>query len=75
MSEKDDVFLNYPTGAEDYSTRAQAEGADVASLQNELHEQERIGNAQQSPFDHNRVQPPGDGAGGRVRINPDHWGE
>ena len=77
MSEKDEVFLNHPTGGEDYTTREQAEGADVASLEREQFEQQRIGNAQKSPFDHNRVQPPGTGddAGGRVRINRDHWGE
>jgi hypothetical protein len=55
MSEKDNVFLNHPTGGEDYSTREQAEGTDVASLQLELSEQRRIGDAQQSPWDHNRV--------------------
>ena len=77
MSEKDEVFLNHPTGGEAYSTREQAEREDVASLQTELNEQERIGNAQRSPFAHNRVPTPGsgDGAGGRVKINPDHWGE
>jgi hypothetical protein len=69
MSGKDEVFLNHPTGGEDYSTREAAENADVASLQRELSEQRRIGDAQQSPFDHNRVPTPGsgDGAGGRVR--------
>lgn len=77
MSEKDDIFLNHPTGGEDFSNREAEERADVDSLQRELDEQERIGNAQRSPFDKNRVQSPGsgDGAGGRVRINPDHWGE
>ena len=77
MSEKNEVFLNHPTGGEDYSTREQAEREDVASLQTEITEQQRIGNAQQSPFDHNRVPRPGsgDGAGGPVRINRDHWSE
>ena len=77
MSEKDDVFLNHPTGGEDDTTREAAESADVASLQNELNEQERIGDSMIDPFAANRVPTPGsgDGAGGRVHINPDHWGE
>ena len=77
MSEKDQVFPGHPTGGEEYTTREAAESADVASLQNELNEQERIGNTMLDPFEHNRVPTPGsgDGAGGRVKINRDHWGE
>ena len=73
MSDK--VWPGLPTGPNEHETRDQAESADVASTQNELFEQQRIGNAQQSPFDHNRVPTPGSGAGGRVRINSDHWAE
>ena len=39
MSEKDNVFLNHPTGGEDYTTRDQAEREDVASLEREQFEQ------------------------------------
>lgn len=75
MSDK--VWPGLPTGPNEHETREQAESADVASLENELNEQERIGNVMLGPFDHNRVPTPGsgDGAGGRVKINPDHWGE
>ena len=75
MSDK--VWPGLPTGPNEHETREQAEQADRDSLQTELNEQMRIGGEQTGPFDHNRVQPPGSGddAGGRVRINPDHWGE
>lgn len=77
MSEKDDVFLTHPTGGEDYTTRDQAEREDVASLRREQFEQSRISQEQTAPFDKNRVEPPGSGddAGGRVRINSNHWAE
>ena len=55
MSEKDDVFLNHPTGGEDYNTRHDAERQDVESLQRELSEQGRISGEQTRPFDHNKV--------------------
>ena len=71
----DDIWPGLPTGPNDQETREQAERADVDSLQTELNEQQRIGNAQRSPFDHNRVPIPGEGSGGRVRVNRDHWGE
>lgn len=77
MSEKDQIFPGQPTGGEDYTTREAAESADVSSLQNELSEQERLGNTMLDPFAANRVPTPGsgDGTGGRVKINRDHWGE
>ena len=75
MSEKDDVFLNHPTGGSDFDTREQAERQDVDSLQTELNEQERIAGNTGGVFDKNRVEQPGVGVGGRVRINRDHWGE
>ena len=73
----DNVWPGLPTGPDEHEQRSDLEQQDVASLQTELNEQKRIGNAMHSPFDHNRVQPPGSGdsAGGRVRINRDHWGE
>lgn len=73
----DDVFPGLETGSNDHETRDQAEAADVSSLQTELNEQERIAANTGGVFDHNRVPSPGsgDGAGGRVRINRDHWGE
>jgi hypothetical protein len=56
MSKKfDDVFPGHPTGPNEFEQRQEVEQQDVASLQTELNEQERIGNAQSSPFDHNRV--------------------
>ncbi len=75
MSDK--VWPGLPTSPNEHETREQAERADRESLQTELNEQQRIGNAQRSPFDHNRVQPPGSGddAAGRVRVNRDHWAE
>ena len=69
MSEKDDVFLNHPTGGEDFSTWEQAERDDVASLETELSEQQRIGDSMIDPFAANRVPTPGEGLGGRVRRN------
>ena len=69
MSEKDDLFLNHPTGGEDYTTRDQAESEDVASLQREQFEQQRIGDSMIDPFAANRVPTPGSGDGGRVRRN------
>ena len=73
MSDK--VWPGLPTGPNDHKTREQAESDYNDHLQTELNEQQRIGNGQRSPFDHNRVQPPGTGSGGRVRVNRDHWGE
>ena len=77
MSEKDDIFPGHPSGGSDHSTRDQAESADVASLQNELNEQQRLDDEMMDPFAANRVPTPGSGddQGGRVRINRDHWGE
>ena len=73
MSDK--VWPGLPTGPNEFETRDQAEGQDKASLENELREQNRLGNAQIDPFDKNRVPTPGEGRGGRVVINRDHWGE
>jgi hypothetical protein len=71
----DDVWPGLPTGPNEFETREQAESADVASLQRELAEQERIAANTGGVFDKNRVPAPGEGVGGRVRINRDHWGE
>ncbi len=51
----DHVWPGLPTGPNEHETRSGIERQDVASLQTELREQDRIGNAQRSPFDHNRV--------------------
>ena len=53
MSDK--VWPGMPTGPNEHETREQAESADKASLQNELNEQERLGNEMMDPFDANRV--------------------
>ena len=50
------------------------EAQDRESLQRELHEQERISREQVDPHAHNKVPGPGEGVGGRVRVNRDHWG-
>ena len=75
MSDK--VWPGLPTGPDEHEQRQDLEQQDVASLQREQAEQQRIADGMIEPFGHNRVTPPGsgDGAGGRVRINPDHWGE
>lgn len=67
----DNVWPNKPSGPNENETRNQAENKDRASLQNELREQERLGDEMFNPFDANRVEYPGsgDGAGGRVRRN------
>ena len=51
----DDIFPGLRTGANEHEQKHDVEQQDAASLQRELNEQERIGNAQRSPFDHNRV--------------------
>ena len=75
MSDK--VWPGLPTGPNEQETRNQAESKDRTSVQNELNEQDRLGREMMTPFDHNRVPYPGSGddAGGRIRANPDHWGE
>ena len=71
----DDIFPGLPTGPNDHETRQDVESQDTASLQTELREQGRIGREQNAPFDRNRVEYPGEGVDGHVRINRDHWGE
>lgn len=73
MSEKDNVFLNHPTGGEDYSTREQAESQDVASLQTELDNSQRIADGMFDPFAANRVPTPGSGDGAGGRVNRTDW--
>ena len=75
MSDK--VWPGLPTGPNEHKTREQGESEYNDHLQTELNEQGRIVGEQTGPFDHNRVEPPGSGdnAGGRVRVNRDHWGE
>ena len=75
MSEKDDIFPGLPTGGSEFDNKAEAERDDVASLQRELAEQQRIAANTGGVFDKNRVPAPGEGVGGRVRINRDHWAE
>lgn len=74
MSELDDIFPGLPTGGSEFDKKAEAERDDKASLQTELDEQERIAGNTGGVFDKNRVAPVGVGDGGRVRIDPDHWG-
>ena len=73
----DQVWPNKPTGPDEFEQREQVERRDRDSLSTEHNEQERIGDSMFNPFDSNRAPTPGsgDGAGGRVRINRDHWGE
>ena len=75
MSEKDDIFPGLPTGGSDFDTREAEERADVASLERELAEQERIAANTGGVFDKNRVPQPAEGRDGRFVINRDHWGE
>lgn len=51
----DRVWPGLPTGPNEHETRSGVERQDVASLQNELQEQRRIGNEQEHPFSQNRV--------------------
>jgi len=59
----DDIFPGLRTGPNDHETREQAESQDKASLENELREQDRLGNAQIDPFAANRVATSGKGRG------------
>ncbi len=78
MATFDEIWPNNPTGPDGHEQqRDELEQRDADSILNEQAEQQRIGESMIDPFSHNRVEIPGtgDGAGGRVRINPDHWGE
>lgn len=59
----------------DLEDKEATEREDEASLQNELAEQERIARETGGVFDKNRVPAPGEGVGGRVVIDRDHWAE
>ena len=64
-----------PTLQPDLENKEATERQDEASLQNELAEQDRLSDEMANPFDKNRVPAPGEGVGGRVVIDRDHWGE
>jgi hypothetical protein len=51
----DKVWPNMPTGPNEFEQRQDVEQQDVASLQNELNEQQRIADGMHNPFDKNRV--------------------
>jgi len=51
----DQVWPGRPTGPNEHEQRHEVEQHDVASHQTELDEQKRIGDAQRSPFAHNRL--------------------
>ena len=51
----DDIFPGLPTGPNDHETRSGVEQQDVASLQTELNEQDRISGETGGVFDKNRV--------------------
>ena len=73
----DNIWPGLGTGPDEFAQRDDAEQQDAATLRRELQEQGRIAPETGGAFDHNRVPTPGtgDGAGGRVRLNRDHWGE
>lgn len=73
----DQIWPNISTGPDEIEQRGELEQRDADSILNEQREQERISGETGGVFDKNRVTPPGagDGAGGRVRVNRDHWGE
>ena len=73
----DEIFPGSKTGPDEFEQRADLEQQDIGSLQREQFEQQRIAGGMIDPFAANRVPAPGSGddAGGRVRINRNHWGE
>lgn len=64
-----------PTLQPDLEDKEATERQDEASLENELREQDRLGDEMSNPFDKNRVPAPGEGKGGRVVIDSGHWAE